>query len=63
MTDRKELEALIQKAQNAGATLTVKHDRSGYIESVAVSGLRRVGPHPMSPIYFAERMREYFAGR
>lgn len=61
MTDRKELESLIAKARAAGATVTVTHDAAGWIETVAVSGLRRIGPFPMSPIYFAERMRAYFA--
>lgn len=58
MTDRRELEALIAKACRAGATVTVQHDSDGYIDSIAVAGLRGVGPFPMSPLSFAERMRE-----
>jgi hypothetical protein len=58
MIDRKELETLIAKARGAGATVTVKHDEQGWIKSVQVSGLKGVGPFPMAPIAFGERMRE-----
>lgn len=58
MTDREELESLIAKAKTACALIEVERDESGYPVSVAVVGLKGVGPFPMSPIYFAERMRE-----
>lgn len=58
MTNRRELEALIAKARNAGAVCNVKIDADGWIETVQVSGLKGVGSLPMAPISFAERMRE-----
>jgi hypothetical protein len=58
MIDRKELETLIAMARAAGATVTVNHDGEGCIESVQVAGLKGVGPYPMTPIAFGERMRE-----
>lgn len=58
MTDRRELEALIAKAENAGAELTVERDETGYPVAIAVKGLKGVGPFPMAPISFAERMRQ-----
>ncbi len=64
-TDTRELNALIAWARNKGAKVTVKwdakalRDEGRHIhESIQVSGLKGVGPHPMSPIYFAEKLRE-----
>lgn len=58
MTDRRELEALIAKARKAGATVTVETDATDYPVSIAVAGIKGVGPFPMTAISFAERMRE-----
>ncbi len=58
MTDRNELNNLIAKARNAGATVTVDLDSTGCPLRIAVAGLKSVGSHPMAPISFAERMRE-----
>lgn len=60
MTDRRELEALIAKAREAGATVTVVPvvDDEQRIDTIIVHGIKGVGPYPMSPISFAERMRE-----
>jgi hypothetical protein len=57
MTDRRELEALIAKAKTA-ASVEVVRDATDYPVSIAVIGLKGVGPFPMAPIAFAERMRE-----
>lgn len=61
MTDRKELSKLILAANVKGASVTVTEDSDGHIATLQVEGLRGVGPHPMSPISFAERMREVLA--
>lgn len=60
MVDRKELEALIVKAQAAGATVTVDRDATegDHPIRVRVIGLKGVGSFPMSPLSFAERMRK-----
>lgn len=58
MTDREELEQLIKKAEDRGANLDVERDVTGYPVSVTVRHLKGVGPFPMGPIAFAERMRE-----
>ncbi len=58
MTDRREIESLIAKAKAAGASIEVERDATDYPVNIAVIGLKGVGPFPMSPISFAERMRE-----
>jgi hypothetical protein len=58
MTDRKELEFLILKALQMGGTVSVQHDDDGYMKTITVTGLKGIGHHPMSPISFAERLRE-----
>jgi len=59
MTDREELEKLMIQACTKGANITVERDTTGYPTTITVSGgLKGVGPCPMSPIYFAEKMRE-----
>lgn len=64
MTSTQELNSLIEKARAAGATVNVTHDAAAkseegrdIIETVQVIGLRGCGPHPMSPISAAERLR------
>ena len=57
MTSRKELEALISKLRSRGASVEVRHDSEGHINTVAVSGVKGIGPFPMSPISFAEKAR------
>lgn len=62
MTDRKELETLMARMRRqASATIVVKHDEDGWIDSIQISGARGIGPHPMGPISAAERMREFLA--
>jgi hypothetical protein len=58
MVDRRELETLIAKAKSAWASIEVERDETDHPISIAVVGLRGVGPFPMAPIAFAERMRE-----
>lgn len=58
MTDRQELEALMIIAANKGASVKAERDDTGYPISITVAGLKGVGPFPMAPIAFAERMRE-----
>ncbi len=58
MTDREELETLIAKAKNAGAQVAVQRDGQSHPYLITVRDLKGVGPCPMSPIYFAEKMRE-----
>lgn len=57
MTDRRELEHLIKMAAERGASVTIGRSSNGDA-TYAVSGLKGVGPFPMAPISFAERMRE-----
>ncbi len=57
MTDRKEIESLIDKAVRRGAVVHSTIDKDGWYVSLRVSKLHGVGPHPMSPLAFAERMR------
>lgn len=59
MTDRKEIERLAAEVSASGATVTVSHDRDGYISTVMIQGAEGIGSHPMSPLAAAERMREY----
>ncbi|EML1601405.1 MULTISPECIES: hypothetical protein [Burkholderia] len=65
MTSEKELYELIERAQSVGAIVTVTHDGNkdardprGFIQSIQVSNLDGIGPHPMSPLHAAERLRE-----
>ena len=65
MTDRKEIERLVRLMLATGARVDVRHDADGYIDTIQIAqcvpqaGRRTIGPHPMSPIAAAERMREY----
>jgi hypothetical protein len=56
MVDRKQLEAMIAKARKHGGDVRVTKDKQGYISSIQVAGIPRVGPFPMSPISFSEAM-------
>lgn len=59
MTDRQELTALIAKAREAGAIVVPRMTGDGqHFFTIRVLNLKGVGPCPMSPIAFAERMRE-----
>jgi hypothetical protein len=64
MTDTKELLSLIAKAEARGAVVTIQYDERALveegrkiIEQVQVLGLEGIGPHPMSLISAAERLR------
>lgn len=60
MTDRKELENLIATARHHGAAIRLRWDAAGAIKSVQVdSGIPGCGPHPMSAISAAERLRSF----
>lgn len=61
MTDRKELEKLAGEMRKRGATVTIDHDRDGYISDITIAGAKGIGPHPMPPISAAERMREFLS--
>lgn len=57
MIDQQQIKAIIRKARQHGATVTVTYDEDArreegreIIESVAVANLPGVGPHPMGPI-------------
>lgn len=55
MIDRKTLEALISKTAKV-ATVTVHRDEDNYPVQISVSGLKGVGPMPMAPISFSEKV-------
>lgn len=57
--DRRELENLVSRMEAHGAACIVTHGREGYIEEIQISGAKGIGPHPMSPLSAAERMREW----
>ena len=65
MTDRKELEQLARLMRATGATVTVRTDADGYIDTIQIeqcvpaAGRRTIGPSPMSPIAASEAMRAY----
>jgi hypothetical protein len=68
MTDTKELLALIARAEAKGAVVTIQYDEAALelegraiITQVQVVGLKGIGPHPMSPIGAAERLRATLA--
>lgn len=67
MTDNKELQALVAKALNAGASVRVTYDQIAWlaegrkiIDTVQVHGVKGIGPHPMPAIHAAERLRGVF---
>lgn len=64
----RNLNDLIGKAREAGATVLVTYDHGAWInegreivETVAVVGLRGCGPFPMPAISAAERLGELLA--
>lgn len=61
MTDRKEIERLAGDMRKIGAVVTIIHDRDGYIDRVTIAGAKGIGPHPMSPLAAAERMRDFLS--
>jgi hypothetical protein len=61
MVDRKQLDAMIVKASHFGA-VRVTEDADGYIETIQVSRIPGIGPHPMSPIAFSEAMHRVGLG-
>jgi hypothetical protein len=63
MTDRRELETLLRRARAKGARIRVTRDAEGGLDTFQVTGLKGVGPYPMGPIGFAERMREVLGPR
>lgn len=65
MTSNDELRALIEQLREHGASVALTYDEElrasegrEVIATVTVSGVRGIGPEPMSPISAAERMRE-----
>jgi hypothetical protein len=61
MVSEKELHRLFAAAQTKGAAVAVSYDSEGFVRTVTISGARGIGPHPMSPIGAAERLREFTA--
>lgn len=66
MTDEKEIKDLIRQAEALGATITRTRDEEAFreegrdlTETITVSGVPGFGPCPMSPIFAAERLREF----
>lgn len=60
MIDLKEINRLADALNAvAGVTCTVRLDRDGYVDTIAVAGARGIGPYPMGPISFGERAREF----
>lgn len=62
MVDRLEIEALLKRAVAAGGTIDVERDITGWPYRITVRGLAGIGPHPMSTISAAERLREVLNG-
>lgn len=60
MYAEQELQQLIALARKAGAELDVTNEGgSGLVATVQVkSGIRGIGPHPMSAMFACERLRE-----
>lgn len=64
MTDTRELNQLIAKAQAKGAKVEIEWDVEAELEgrqihsTIRVTGLKGCGPFPMAPISAAERLRE-----
>lgn len=65
MTSNEELVNLIRRARWQGAIVTVTFDQKAQseegreiISTVQIAGLKGCGPHPMSAIAAAERLRE-----
>lgn len=64
-TDRRELETLCRVMRATGATVTVREDVEGYIDTIQIeqlipaAGRRTIGPYPMAPLAAAEAMRAY----
>lgn len=68
MTSNEELQKLVKRAREAGATVIVTHDAKALAEegrqiisSVKVIGMKGCGPYPMPALAAAERLRELFA--
>jgi len=59
MTDPRELNELITRMKRYGAVVTVTPSADDPFNEIQISGAKGIGPHPMSPIYAAERMREW----
>ena len=64
MTDNKELIELIRKIKVIGGNVTVTYDNEALqnegrqiIDTVQISGVKGIGPYPMSAIGAAESMR------
>lgn len=63
MVDRLEIESLIKLATIRGARIDVERDITGWPYRITVRGAAGIGPHPMSTISAAERLREFLADR
>lgn len=61
MVDRKQLEAMITKAETFGSVDVIR-DKTGYPTVFTVSGIDGIGPHPMGPIGFSEAMHRVGLG-
>jgi len=67
----KEIQVLVDRMRRAGATVEVRYDRvpaimegrDMIVENVTITDAKGIGPHPMSPIAAAERMRAWLVGR
>jgi hypothetical protein len=68
MVSNEELKTLIRRAEAQGAIVEIGYDHRAategrqVIDTVAIVGLKGCGPHPMSAIGAAERLRGLLAG-
>ena len=68
MVSNEELKTLIRRAEARGAIVDIGYDHRAategrqVIDTVAIVGLKGCGPHPMSAVGAAERLRELLAG-
>lgn len=61
MTDDRELRTLARRMEERGASVTFYRDPEGRIDRLSITCAPGIGPHAMSPLSAAERMREWLA--
>lgn len=60
-TDTRELELLIRRVKDKGGVVTVTYEANDegrtLFDTIQITGMKGIGPYPMTPIAAAEAMR------